>query len=246
MIYLCSDNNKVQEVINKGIGTACIRNIINLYLLSYGIDYDFAQFYIQESYEGSTATALLFRYNQTVYLVSDSDCDTEELIAFIQGFTDVTLISDRTFPIETKGEICAVMNKQGEKTDVQYSDVKSCNEPKAVAALVCENMPENRRTDFFLNTAYQMRHGLLSVFSYIKDSALVSVASVFKSDTKEAVIPFVYTGEYFRGNGYSKAVLDVLCSDSDVSYQLLCEEHNVIFYEKCGFSRVSTWYKYCL
>lgn len=245
MIYLCCDNANVHTVIDKKFGCDCIRNIIDLYFRSYGTAFDFAQFYIQKSTENNCETAIILRYNQTVYLASDSNCDIEELSDFLSGFNDIDLISDVPLALSRSGSICAVMSKNGVADSVQNSDVVLYNELKAVSDLVCEGMSEQKKTDFYLNTSHQVRHSLLLVYAYLKDSAPVSVASVFLSDSS-AVIPFVYTGEYFRGNGYSREVLSALCSNSQIAYQLLCEEHNIKFYEKCGFVQVESWMKYSL
>ncbi len=246
MIYLSCDIKKLQSVLDMNFRNSCIKNIIELYLKAYGAEYEFAQFYIQELPEGNKPTAVILRYNNTVYSISNDCCDTCELSAFLCGFTDSELIADTLLSTDSQFEVCAVMSKQGVHSDVQNSNVVTCNDPKAISNLVCENMQEDRKTEFFLNTAHQMRHNLITVLNYVNSDCAVSVASVFYSDRGEAVIPFVYTGEYFRGNGYSKAVLDVLCSNPEVYYQLICEEHNIKFYEKCGFSETSSCYKYNL
>lgn len=250
MIYLCSDKDKVQSVINKSFGCACIRNTILLYIKSYGAQFEFAQFYIQCTQDRSTDTALMLRYNQTVYCITEDSADLPELMSFLMGFTETTLISDRIIHNHTNESLVfesgAVMNKSGVIQNVQNPHVLLCSEPKPVCSLVSEDMPEHEKTDFYLNTAHQMRHGQLSVYAYYDGSAPVSVASLFHNSTGEAVIPFVYTGKYFRGNGYSKQILSAVCSDAKITYQLLCEAHNIEFYKKCGFTQVSQWVKYSL
>ncbi len=250
MIYLCEDKEKVQEVIAKKFGLSCIRNTIELYLLSYGVVFDFAQFYIQHSQDSNIDTALVCRYNQTVYCIEDSNSDYTELTSFLCGFSDVTLICDDSLPTLTdfadNRKIGSVMSKKGEVPSVQNSCVHLSNEPKPICNLVSEDMSEEKKIDFFLNTAHQLRHGFLSVYAYFEASSPVSVASVYENDKEEAVIPFVYTGKYFRGNGYSQQVLQALCGNPQVTYELLCEEHNIKFYEKCGFTHVSDWVKYSL
>ncbi|MBQ8000449.1 MAG: GNAT family N-acetyltransferase [Ruminococcus sp.] len=250
MIYLCSDKDKVRSVIDKAFGCTCIRNTILLYLNSYGAQFEFAQFYIQCTQDANTDTALVLRYNQTVYCITEDCADLPELMSFFVGFTDTTLISDRVLHNQTNEplgcETGAVMSKSGIAQLVQNPKILLCSEPKPVCRLVSEEMPEHEKTDFFLNTAHQMRHGQLSVYAYYDGLSPMSVASVFHNGTGEAVIPFVYTGDYFRGNGYSKQILSAVCSDAETTYQLLCEAHNIEFYKKCGFTQVSQWVKYSL
>ncbi len=250
MILLCNDKERVQGFLADFKGSACVRSIIELYLRSYGTTYDFAQFYIQFSDVTNTDTALVFRYNQTVYCVADHGCDFSELSSFLSGFTDVSLICDSSLqnllPFADNMKKGAVMSRSGSPLSVHNENITVINEPKSVCNLVSENMSEYKKTDFFLNTSHQMRHGCLSVFAYMQNLQPVSVASVFYGSNNTAVIPFVYTGEYFRGNGYSSQVLSHLCSDPDFTYQLLCEEHNIKFYEKCGFTHTAYWVEYCL
>ncbi len=245
MIYLSNDTKEVFSVLRMNFGNTAIRNIVELYLSSYGTQFDFAQFYIQTN-DNSNTTALIFRYNQTVYCLSDVGCDISELSGFLRGFTDTEVISDALLDADILEQECAVMSTKGRANSVPDINVSLCTEPKLVASLVCEGFGISKETDFFLNTAHQMRHNLLSVYGLIRDNKPVSVASVFENENKEAVIPFVYTSQYFRGNGFSAAVLITLCSNEQVTYRLLCENHNVEFYKKCGFTKESTWYKYLL
>lgn len=250
MIYICCDDEIIEELLSKNFGCDAIRYTILLNFRSYGTSFDFAQYYVQFSSEYNTETALIMRYNQTVYVLTTSECDTSELSSFVCGFADSELIYDGLagslqLPYKSinKG---AVMCRVGFSSDVQNPAVVSINEPKVVANLVCENMSESKKTDFFLNTAHQMRHNHLRVYGVMSDNELVSSASVFAVDKEYSLIHFVYTGEYFRGNGYSRQILQAICSDISVNYFLLCEDHNIKFYEKCGFTQYETWVYYRL
>ena len=248
MIYLCDDSNKVGAILNGDFGLDAIRYTILLNFKAYGTAYEFAQYYIQRSDEYNIDTALVMRYNHTVYILSTLECDLSELSSFVGGFTDCELIYDGfagalnfTYESMSAG---AVMCAKGKSVDVQNFSVLLVNEPKPISELVGENMSSDKRTDFFLNTAHQMRHNLLRVYGVISDSRPVSAVSLFDVDSKHSLIHFVYTGEHFRGNGYSSDIIRSVCSDISVDYILLCEEHNIKFYEKCGFAQVSSWIHY--
>ena len=250
MIYLCCDNEKTGEILSRKFSSEAIRFTVLLYYKSYGTSFDFAQYYIQFDEELNTETAIIMRYNQTIYILTKSECDVSELSSFVSGFADSEVIYDGgagPLQIDCKSEnIGAVMSRKGTDDSVQNTAVTLINEPKLVTNLVGENMSENVKTDFFLNTAHQMRHNLLKVYGVMLDKKLVSTASVFDADSEQSLIHFVYTGEHFRGNGYSRQILQAICSDISVDYLLLCEEHNINFYEKCGFTLSDSWVYYRL
>lgn len=244
MIYLSQNTNELFSVLKKAFGSTAIRNTIELYLRAYSVRYDFAQFYIQVN--SNKPSALIMRYNSTVYCLADIDSDLDELSSFFSGYKDTEIISHVPLSLSVNVQECAVMNTLGRPTAENPRKISVITDAKSVATLVCENLPENEATDFFLNTAHQMRHNLLSVYGILGDEKALSVASVYVNENCEGIIPFVYTSQYFRGNGFSKSVLKALCSNPLVTYRLLCEEHNIEFYKKCGFIKEGTWYKYNL
>lgn len=245
MIYLSQNSAEISSVLQMSFGETAISNSIELYHKAYGVQYDFAQFYIQLS-DNNEPSALIMRYNRSVYCLTDALCDIEEISEFIGGYTDTEVISDIPLNIPANCQKCAVMSFTGSEKGNAAEQVSIIQDAKLITSLVGESLSEDESVDFFLNTAHQMRHNLLSVYGILKENKLLSVASVYVNEYSQGFVPFVYTSGYFRGNGLSRSVLEVLCSNPMVTYRLLCEEHNVGFYKRCGFSKAATCYKYDL
>lgn len=250
MIALLKNKESVINALENSGGSDCIKSIIELYMNAYGTDYDFAQFYTQYDSESNKPTSVIFRYNQTVYVSAGESADFFEISVFIRGFTDCTVCCDSVVsdkcPLPVDGEICAIMCKKGEPLASPSDNVSLSLDAKRISELVTSGLSENKQTDFFLNTAHLLRHGMISVFAYEFEGKIASVVAVSCNSADIAVITFVYTDEYFRGNGYCRNVLSEVCSDPQKEYQLLCEEQNIKFYEKCGFSQIGSWVMYRL
>lgn len=245
MISLCDDINMVKSAIEGLGGNRCIKGIMHLYLESYGVSYDFNQFYIQ--YCDHIPTALLHRYNTQVYVIASVSCDRDELLPFLKGFAGCQVIAAGfNFSDFVGAEECCVMSKFGEKIADLSSDIRECTDAKLISELVCANENKDKRTDFFLNTAHQLRYNKLKVKCYYKQDIPVCVASSTILSPDSSVLTFVYTNEYFRGNGYMKKLLANICDNHCKEYLLLCEKHNLPFYEKCGFKLNSRVLKFSL
>lgn len=249
MISLTSDRFAILNSLNTSEDFGYIKNIVKLYLDSYGVTYDFVEYYIQTDTESERSTAVLLRYNNFLYCSVGEGADFAELSSFILGFYDCECYCNKPIFENTTdapdGEVCYVMSKSGEKC-TQDPSVISCENVRTITDIVTSELTYEKQTDFFLNTSHMLRHSTIKVFSYIVDNVAVCVAAFSCNNENSSVIPFVYTEKYFRGNGYCRRVLDQVCSDKDTTYQLLCEEHNIKFYEKCGFSQIDFCLRYRL
>lgn len=238
MISLCNNKNEILNAINSFKNNLCLSEYIKLYLESYGTNFEFQECFLQYSNADSkSVTAVILRYTNQVY-INLSDCaDIQELSAFICGFTDCTIFTDISFSDMFKDkELYYVMSKKGVKALFCDDNVKLSRNIKEIVTLAGNDLSVSEREDFFLNTSHQLRHNHLLSYVYYCDNKAVSTAAVADISFNKSLITFVYTDNYFRGNGYSKAILDTICSDNSREYLLLCEEKNIKFYEKCGFS----------
>lgn len=240
MIFLSNDKIAIRNALNTIDGSAFIREIIRLYLEAYGVDYDFAQFFLQVSDSEEGVTAVVFRYNMFVYALTGKEFDFNEIMPFLGGFSGCSVIADRIFEDSfDNSKVCYIFSKYGNKKTLP-ENIRLVNDAKSISSLVAKDYDEEARMDFYLNTSHQLRHSLLRVAGYFCEDKMVSTASTSDLSGKYSVITFVYTDEYFRGNGASSKVLSFLCEDESKEYLLMCEEHNIGFYEKCGFDQVST------
>lgn len=246
MISLCNKRDTLLLALESATGCRYIREVIKLYLYSYGTQYDFVQFYVQTD-DALRLTAVILRYNTFLYVSTNSNADKEELTDFIRSFSDSEVLCDKCL-IEhlPSAQECFVFERMGTGCSVLSDNVTATDDARFATDLIGESMSGSKAEDLFLNTSHQIRHGTLKFYLYCENSQPASVVgvSVFSSDV--SIIPFVYTGEYFRGNGYSKVLLASVCQREDKTYQLVCEEHNIKFYEKCGFSLIDTCLKILL
>ncbi len=231
MITLCNDKELLLNSLCFFDDYIFISENIRLYLNSYGTDFDFCQYYLQFSDDDNEIKSVIMRYNSQVYILSKDAND--EIQSFVSGFQGCEIISNICF---SNSETCYVMKKRGSISSIN-NQVKFIDSPKNIANLVTQGLDKDKAEDFFLNTAHQLRHKLISVAGIYKENKLVSVVSITENPSEYSVITFAYTHKYFRGNGLSREILSSVCNNEDKTYILLCEIHNVEFYKKCGFKQ---------
>ena len=240
MISLCNSEESVNLALNEVKGTSFIRENIRLYLNSYSTQYEFAQYYLQYSNETNEPVAVVLRYNNQIYVLVDERSDIGELSAFLQGFSGCDVVADNLIGDHFENiKECFVYEINGKKCADMSDNIKVVTSPKEISTLVTKDFDEKSKMDFFLNTAHQLRHNCISVFGCYAGEKLAAVVSASLAFNEYSVITFVYTDEYFRGNGYAQDLLKAVCTDDSLRYVLLCEEHNNKFYEKCGFKQIS-------
>ena len=241
MISLCKEKDSIYRALESINGSVYIRESIRLYLEAYGADYDFSQFYLQYAVDKCSAvTAVVVRYNNQIYALADDNADTEELSAFLCGIEEADLIADEILSSYfCNSKPCFCFCKNGEVPANMSTNIKITDSAKSIAELVTKTYNEQEKLDFFLNTSHQIRHNLIKAFGYYSEDKLASVVSATNIQNDLSVITFVFTDDHFRGNGIASQLLSAVCSDVSKKYVLLCEEHNVKFYEKCGFDCIS-------
>ena len=244
MIALCNDYELIKSVLDNHKPDFINENI-RLYLESYGCSYDFQEFFLQKNIESGEITAVVMRYNDQIYVSTSDTCESSEIYSFIAGFSHCYVISDNSLSQQMLGaEKCYVMSRFGENLKEENPGVKLTTDSKVISDLIGEYLPKQERMDYFLNLSHQIRHGKVQVYACDIDNKPVS--AVIKSVSSPCIITGVYTSKYFRGNGYAGKILKEVCNSSDCEYILLCEEHNVEFYRKCGFAVVEPCFRFRL
>lgn len=243
MISLCFNTDEVSFAVDNLKGSGYLKTVIHSYLEAYGTKFNFNEFYLQ--YAEDDISAVILRYNSYIYLICNDNADIEELSAFLVSFNGSVLFCDDLFFSSTAVNVkkCYRMSQNGSGDNFNTDVREITNSPKIIADLVTKDISPEIKDEFYLNTAHQMRHNVLRAFASFADEKVVSVTGFTSEYKGVSAITFVYTDEHFRGNGYSKEILKTICSDHNCEYQLLCEEHNLNFYKKCGFNQVDTCYE---
>lgn len=247
MISLCTEYAEILSALNKQIGAEYICEYIRLFLESYGVDYNFQEFYLQFDEDFKKITSVILRYNNQIFVSVTQEADLLELCAFLSGFAQCTVIADKYlgayFP---ECDTCYIMSKNGSDADKITDDIRNSDNHKEIATLVTASMTQDKKADYLLNLSHQLRHKKVCAYVCYVDHKPVSAVVMSTLAQNSQIITTVYTHEYFRGNGYAKRILDNVCCGNSNKYILLCEEHNLKFYEKSGFSLADTCVRFRL
>ncbi len=206
----------------KGIEAQKIRALLN----SYGTQYDFCRFFVQEG-----CVFAVFGGSAVICGVPD-DCDElAEFLCFC-GITDIFCSSEvggvLQSHLQLKAETVHIMRFDG---DGSYSDINSEPTLSEVYSIV-GRVFDVEFEPWYLDMSHRVRHGVAKCFTY-KDLS----ACVLQHDINgEALISQVATIPEYRGKGFAKSlVLEVCrrCENSDV--YVICEDRLTGFYESIGF-----------
>ena len=247
MISLCSDSELIYSVLNDFGNSKYIREYIKLYLDSYGTEFDFQDLFLQKDTETGNCTAVVLRYNSQIFALVSDDSDLQELFPFLSGFSQCTVVADKILkPYFSNSDVCCEMLRRGVVPVESSPQIKESNAPKEIADLVGESLSKDEKTDYYLNLSHQLRHNRVSAYACYLSNKPVSAVILSNTSQSTHLITTVYTKEYFRGNGYAKRILEHICCDPLIKYILLCEEHNLNFYNNCGFSVADTYIRFRL
>ncbi len=247
MISLCSDCDLIFSVLNNSGNSGYIREYIRLYLDSYGTEYDFQDLFLQKNTESAIFTAVILRYNSQIFISASDTADVQEIVSFISGFMQCTVVADKILkPFFSESDVCYEMLRSDKAPVGVFPQIKESHSLKEIADLVGESLSNDEKIDFYLNSSHQLRHNKISAYAYYINNDPVSIVIISEVLQNMHLITTVYTQEHFRGNGYAMQILKQICCDPLKIYILLCEEHNLDFYIKCGFSVADTCIRFRL
>ncbi|MDO5124391.1 MAG: GNAT family N-acetyltransferase [Eubacteriales bacterium] len=238
MITFCKDKRAIIKALNSLESSDYLKAVVNLYLEAYGAKYSFCEFFIE--YKENIAVALILRYNSFLYCITDEKADLSELSMWISGFENSQVYVDRLALAQGISGVYETCYELKFKNNGERNFPSSCKtleesfELKNCAKLVCRGKSIDITDEFYLDLSHMVRHGNLSVFGIYHGDTAVSVAGV-SLGSEIAVINFLITDEYFRGNGFARQLLHDICNVDTREYLLLSSESNLDFYSKCGF-----------
>ena len=217
---------------------------------SYGLNFDFMQFWLQYDENGNTVSAVSKAYGAvTVQTTEKSDIDelTEfiEVIGFSSLLSEKIMFKNKTFDT---GVIMCLENPQ----KIYNSDVEIAVNPdlNSVYKLLDKNRSKKFNVpdyeDFILDMSHKIRHNMAVCTAVKVGESLVSTAMTVAQSENTALIGAVVTDFNFRRRGFG-----ALCVNSLIDllgkrkiFIMRDENENELFYKSLGFENNGRFYNF--
>lgn len=203
------------------------------YLNSYGIEYNFARFYLE--YIEDKVTALLSVIDDNATVVTKADADVSEIAEFLSAVCVKSVLSDVALPLNNGTKLSA-FSKNYEKAESIYNgfDFKR-------AYFLLLHLDESLHYDsWYVDLSHRLRHnGAVAIST---DDGCVCAA---KSGSQLLITGIAVSPDKRRG-GIGKKLLDsaVSHSNADCVWALTDEAEAKKFYLGCGFDEKQAVYYY--
>ena len=240
-VILFADQSKILDL-RKLI---CKKNIyackIACLLDSYGLKYDFAEFWLQyENNEPVTAISKFYG-DMTVCTTEKTDFDELKEFLLITGFSSV--ISEKEiFYGSYKG---IVMEKVAESQDITVEINPDLNEVyRLLESCKSNNFEVPEYEDFILDMSHKIRHKTALCVGVREDEKLISTAMTVAQSETCAIIGAVSTDENYRHSGYGGKCVKTLCGlmNGRKIFIMRDEFENENFYKSMGFENKGKFY----
>lgn len=208
----------------------------------FGVKQDFLQFYAAFNDNGKLCAAFV-KCNDRVFCLIESLYDKEEILLFLNGFSDFKIFISSEFSNIIKREnfyVCNLMKKS--LTQCRINKTVSEIESKEFSNIIMQNNDRERYIRFFLNNSHLQRHGYLKNFAKHSSNSVVSIASVY-SNKGQSYLCNVFTPLNFRNKGYATELINEITEDGR-EYHLICNESVSKLYNNCGFITYSKWIEF--
>ena len=223
----------------------CVKNIyackIACLLESYGLQYDFAEFWIQ--YENDIPVTAISRFygDMTVYATDKTDFDELKSFFMITGFSSV-LCEREIFPDSYSG---IVMEKISENADAKAEVNPNLSEVyRLLESCKSNNFEVPSYKDFILDMSHKTRHETALCVGIREGEKLVSTAMSVAQSRTCAVIGAVATDKNYRNSGYGSQCVKALCHllNGRKIFIMRDERENEDFYKSMGFENKGKFY----
>ena len=223
----------------------CVKNIyackIACLLESYGLQYDFAEFWIQ--YENDIPVTAISRFygDMTVYATDKTDFDELKSFFMITGFSNV-LCEREIFPDSYSG---IVMEKISENADAKAEVNPNLSEVyRLLESCKSNNFEVPSYKDFILDMSHKTRHETALCVGIREGEKLVSTAMTVAQSRTCAVIGAVATDKNYRNSGYGSQCVKALCHllNGRKIFIMRDERENEDFYKSMGFENKGKFY----
>lgn len=211
---------------------------------TYGADYDFALFWVQDT--DGVPTAAISRIDGNMTLCTNGNADFEELLHFINavGFQSLTCSYEDMEKLGFEPTDSSFTVKFTGKTEERnINTVKDCDKRK-IYNLLCDCGFELGDYGAFLSdVCSRLNKGTASMIAAEEDGSLRACAFALFEGEKSVLLGAVATSQEARGRGYASAIVNKIANEkSDKDVFLFCRNVGLeAFYSKIGFETVGKW-----
>ena len=233
------------EKINDLRKIICAENIyackIACLLESYGLKYDFAEFWVQYENEMPVTAVSKFYGDMTVYATAYTNFDELKEFLKVTGFASV-LCEREIFTDSYSGTIMEKMSaNQACKAEINpnlnevYRLLESCKS---------DTFEVPSYEDFILDMSHKIRHETALCVGIREGEKLVAAAMTVAQSKTCAVIGAVATDKDYRYSGYGSQCVKALCHllDGKEIFIMRDESENEDFYKSMGFENKGKFY----
>lgn len=211
---------------------------------TYGADYDFALFWVQDI--DGIPTAAISRIDGNMTVCTNENADYEEILHFVNavGFQSLTCSYE---DMEKLGfeptDISFTVKYTGRKNIVKINSVNDYDKRK-VYDLLCDcGFELGDYSAFLSDVCARLNKGTASMIAAEESGSLRACAFALFEGEKSVLLGAVATSPEARGRGYASAIVSEIAekkSDKDVF--LFCRNDSLAeFYGKMGFEIVGKW-----
>ena len=210
-------------------------------LESYGLQYDFAEFWIQYENDMPVTAISKFYGDMTVYATDKTDFDELKEFFMITGFSSV-LCEKEIFPDSYSG---IVMEKISENADVKAEVNPNLSEVyRLLESCKSDNFEVPSYKDFILDMSHKIRHETALCVGVREGEKLVATAMTVAQSETCAIIGAVATDKNYRKWGYGSQCVKALCHllNGRKIFIMRDESENECFYKSMGFENKGKFY----
>lgn len=221
----------------------CLANV-------YGRD-NLCDIYVQYN-QSNAPTTIFSKFSGTITLyVLDDSFDRDELTEFVTFIgcerfvcrTDLGL--SKLQSIMLSGCLMRLDRKLATKIQptAKASDLITFDRspsPRDIYAVLSQQSGDSIQigdySGWYVDLSHRLRHGFAKAVVVRVDGQPISCAITNALCHNAALLGGIATLPTYCGMGYGRLAVNAICDDlSDKSIFLFCSEHNIPFYQKCGF-----------
>ena len=235
------DSGKIEDLLK----LVCAENIyackIACLLESYGLKYDFAEFWVQYENDMPVTAVSRFYGDMTVYATAQTDFDELKEFLEMTGFTSV-LCEKEIFKDSYSG---IIMEKISANTDVTAEINPDLNEVyRLLESCKSDKFEVPGCEDFILDMSHKIRHNTALCVGIREGEKLIATAMTVAQSKTCAIIGAVATDKNYRHSGYGSQCVNALCHllNGRKIFIMRDESENEDFYKSMGFENKGKFY----